>query len=133
MNKNKSFAVFLCGMSVTMIIELMLMCYISIVIKEEQVKMATQLAGAEVMPIVNVHKPEKARPITDEMKNFQAFVTLRKARANKRYKLIIVFILPIPFLDDCGLLITVGNPTNKIFQPVLFVMIYSTTLWRPKV
>ena len=115
-------------MSVTMIIELMLMCYISIVIKEEQVKMATQLAGAEVMPIVNVHKPEKARPITDEMKNFQAFVTLRKARANKRYKLIIVFILPIPFLDDCGLLITVGNPTNKMFQPVLFVMIHSTTL-----
>ena len=96
MNKNKSFysfAVFLCGMSVTMIIELMLMCYISIVIKEEQVKMATQLAGAEVMPIVNVHKPEKARPITDEMKNFQAFVTLRKARANKRYKLKIVFYL----------------------------------------
>ena len=53
--------------------------------QEEQLKMATQLAGAAVMPIVQVPKPEKARPVTEDMKNFQAFITLRKARANKRY------------------------------------------------
>ena len=46
--------------------------------------MATQLTG-DVMPIVNIHQPEKARPITEEMKKFNAFSTLRQARANKRY------------------------------------------------
>ena len=50
---------------------------------EEEVKMATQLTG-EVMPIVNIQKPEKARAITEEMRSYKAFENLRKARANKK-------------------------------------------------
>jgi len=51
---------------------------------EEELKVATQLKGRRVMPIVAVAKREKARPITAEEKKFSAFVALRQARANKR-------------------------------------------------
>ncbi|XP_053491376.1 60S ribosomal protein L13 [Ictalurus furcatus] len=50
---------------------------------EEEVKMATQLTGP-VMPIKIVHKKEKARMITEEEKKFNAFASLRMARANAR-------------------------------------------------
>lgn len=45
---------------------------------------ATQLQGA-VMPIVNKYKKEKARAITEDEKNFNAFYTLRMARADAKY------------------------------------------------
>ncbi|KAM4859515.1 large ribosomal subunit protein eL13-like [Thomomys bottae] len=47
----------------------------------EELKLATQLTGP-VMPIRNVYKKEKARPITEEEKNFKAFASLCMARAN---------------------------------------------------
>ncbi|KAG1941274.1 60S ribosomal protein L13 [Rhinichthys klamathensis goyatoka] len=50
---------------------------------EEEIKMATQLTGP-VMPIKNFFPKEKARVISEEEKNFQAFVSLRMARANAR-------------------------------------------------
>merc|ERR1712198_268450 len=50
---------------------------------EEEMKMATQLTGP-VMPIVEVYKPEKARPVTDDMKKYSAFIALRQARAKAR-------------------------------------------------
>ncbi|TRZ00935.1 hypothetical protein DNTS_016314 [Danionella cerebrum] len=50
---------------------------------EEELKMATQLTGP-VMPIRNVYKKERARPITEEEKKFNAFSSLRMARANAR-------------------------------------------------
>ncbi|XP_004679964.1 PREDICTED: 60S ribosomal protein L13 [Condylura cristata] len=49
----------------------------------EELKLATQLTGP-VMRIRNVYRKEKARPITDEEKNFKAFASLRMARANAR-------------------------------------------------
>ena len=42
-----------------------------------------QLAGA-VMPIKPVVKRARAMAVTDELKNFQAFQTIRQARAYKR-------------------------------------------------
>ncbi|XP_060796814.1 large ribosomal subunit protein eL13 [Neoarius graeffei] len=50
---------------------------------EEELKMATQLTGP-VMPIKNVRKKDKARMITEEEKKFNAFASLRMARANAR-------------------------------------------------
>ncbi|XP_077057903.1 large ribosomal subunit protein eL13 [Siphateles boraxobius] len=50
---------------------------------EEEIKMATQLTGP-VMPIKNFFPKEKARVISEEEKNFEAFVSLRMARANAR-------------------------------------------------
>ncbi|KAI7814339.1 60S ribosomal protein L13 [Triplophysa rosa] len=50
---------------------------------EEELKMATQLIGP-VMPIRNVHKREKAHVISEDEKNFKAFVTLRTTRAHAR-------------------------------------------------
>ncbi|KAK7169835.1 hypothetical protein R3I94_000159 [Phoxinus phoxinus] len=50
---------------------------------EEEIKMATQLTGP-VMPIKNFFPKEKARVISEEEKNFEAFVGLRMARANAR-------------------------------------------------
>nr|XP_034353341.1 60S ribosomal protein L13-like [Arvicanthis niloticus] len=47
----------------------------------EDLKLATQLTGP-VMPIRNVYKKEKARVITEEEKNFKAFVSLLLSRAN---------------------------------------------------
>ncbi|KAI3377911.1 hypothetical protein L3Q82_009038, partial [Scortum barcoo] len=41
---------------------------------EEELKMATQLAGP-VMPIKTVHKKEKARVISEDEKNFKAFAS----------------------------------------------------------
>uniref|UniRef100_A0AAX7TAF3 Large ribosomal subunit protein eL13 n=1 Tax=Astatotilapia calliptera TaxID=8154 RepID=A0AAX7TAF3_ASTCA len=52
-------------------------------LKEEELKMATQLTGP-VMPIRTVHKKEKARVISEDEKNFKAFASLRMARANAR-------------------------------------------------
>jgi large subunit ribosomal protein L13e len=52
--------------------------------QEEELKVATQLKGNVVMPIVVVPKREKARPITAEEKKFSAFVALRQARSNQR-------------------------------------------------
>ena len=45
--------------------------------------MATQLTG-ELMPIQQFEKKEKARKITEDEKNFQAFNVLRKARSNAK-------------------------------------------------
>lgn len=53
-----------------------------IIFQEEEMKMATQIR--DVMPVRNVFKTEKARALTDDEKNFNAFVALRQARANKR-------------------------------------------------
>ncbi|KAG8188593.1 hypothetical protein JTE90_005949 [Oedothorax gibbosus] len=50
----------------------------------EEIKMATQLKGV-IMPIRKRVKVEKARVITDEDRKFQAYVTLRVARADKKY------------------------------------------------
>ncbi|KAL1791206.1 60S ribosomal protein L13 [Sigmodon hispidus] len=49
----------------------------------EELKLATQVTGP-VMPIQNVYKKEKTRVITQEEKNFNAFASLRMARANAR-------------------------------------------------
>lgn len=49
----------------------------------EEIKMATQLQGV-VMPISIQIKREKAREPSEEEKNFNAFVTLRVARADAR-------------------------------------------------
>merc|ERR1712198_215861 len=51
----------------------------------EEMKMATQLSGP-VMPVVQVHKKDKARKVTDEDKKHRAFVVLRQARASARLK-----------------------------------------------
>ena len=51
--------------------------------QEEELKTITQLQGT-IMPIQDVYRPEKARPITDEEKKFSAFNTLRQARAYAR-------------------------------------------------
>jgi len=49
----------------------------------EELSKAVQLAGA-VMPIKPVVKRVRAMAVTDELKNFQAFQTIRQARAYKR-------------------------------------------------
>ncbi|XP_019641818.1 PREDICTED: 60S ribosomal protein L13-like isoform X2 [Branchiostoma belcheri] len=49
----------------------------------EELKMATQLQGA-VMPVRQLYKKEKARAPTDEEKKYQAFQSMRMARANCR-------------------------------------------------
>lgn len=49
----------------------------------EEIKMATQLQGV-VMPIASQIRREKARVPTEEEKSFNAFVTLRVARADAR-------------------------------------------------
>jgi large subunit ribosomal protein L13e len=51
---------------------------------DEELKVATQLKGRRVMPIVVVAKREKARAITADEKKFSAFVALRQARAHQR-------------------------------------------------
>ena len=48
---------------------------------EKDLKLVTQLTGP-VMPIRNVYKKEKARVITEEEKNLQAFASLRVVGAN---------------------------------------------------
>merc|ERR1711893_537710 len=50
---------------------------------EEELKMATQLSGP-VMPVRQSFSKEKARAITEDEKNYQAFNVLRKARANAK-------------------------------------------------
>ncbi|ORZ41127.1 ribosomal protein L13e [Catenaria anguillulae PL171] len=52
--------------------------------KPEEVAAAAQLRGF-VHPIVNVYEQEPARAITEEEKNFNAYVALRKARTLARY------------------------------------------------
>ena len=54
-----------------------------IFLQEEQQKMATQLGGAP-LPISQVYRGEKARPVTDEERKYSVFTALRQARANKR-------------------------------------------------
>ncbi|XP_078687640.1 large ribosomal subunit protein eL13-like [Branchiostoma floridae x Branchiostoma belcheri] len=49
----------------------------------EELKMATQLQGP-VMPVRQLYKKEKARAPTDEEKKYQAFQSMRMARANCR-------------------------------------------------
>ncbi|XP_032830354.1 large ribosomal subunit protein eL13 [Petromyzon marinus] len=49
----------------------------------EELKLATQLKGT-VMPISQHQRVEKARKITEDEKNFKAFVTLRVARSHAR-------------------------------------------------
>merc|ERR1712168_1135567 len=49
----------------------------------EEISKAVQLAG-EVMPIKPVVKRPRAMEVTEEMKNFKAFQTIRQARAFKR-------------------------------------------------
>ncbi|XP_052815471.1 60S ribosomal protein L13-like [Mya arenaria] len=49
----------------------------------EEVKMAVQLSGP-VMPIRTVVRREKAVAVTDDMKRFDPYFSLRQARANKR-------------------------------------------------
>jgi len=51
----------------------------------EECKLATQLTGF-IMPIKRAPIREKAQKITDEMKKFEAYRTLRRARADKRLK-----------------------------------------------
>jgi len=51
---------------------------------EEELKLATQMKGKRVMPIVDLPKREKARAITEEERKFSAFVALRQARAHRR-------------------------------------------------
>ena len=51
--------------------------------QEEEMKMATQLAGP-LMPVISVARKEKARSITDEERKYSAFVALRQARAHAR-------------------------------------------------
>jgi large subunit ribosomal protein L13e len=51
---------------------------------EEDLKIATQMKGKRVMPIVVPTKRDKARPITPEERKFSAFVALRQARAHVR-------------------------------------------------
>ena len=55
-----------------------------LLLQEEQVKMATQFTGEQVIPIkVPVYK-EKARAISEEEVKYSAFVALRQARAHAR-------------------------------------------------
>merc|ERR1712066_703200 len=49
----------------------------------EELSKAVQLAG-EVMPIKPVVKRARAMELTEDLKNFQAFQTVRQARAFKR-------------------------------------------------
>merc|ERR1712058_48165 len=49
----------------------------------EEVSKAVQLAG-EVMPVKSQPKRPRAMEITEDMKNFKAFQTIRQARAFKR-------------------------------------------------
>merc|ERR1712098_413809 len=49
----------------------------------EELSKAVQLAGA-VMPIKPVVKRARAVEVTDDLKNFQTFQTIRQARAYKR-------------------------------------------------
>merc|ERR1712228_728977 len=49
----------------------------------EEVSKASQLAGA-IMPLKPVVKRSRAMEVTDEMKNFKAFQTIRQARAFQR-------------------------------------------------
>lgn len=49
----------------------------------EEISKAVQLAG-QVMPVKPVAKRPRAMEITEEMKNFKAFQTIRQARAFKR-------------------------------------------------
>lgn len=51
--------------------------------QEEEMKMATQLAGP-LMPVVSVPRKDKARAITDAERKYSAFVALRQARAHAR-------------------------------------------------
>merc|ERR1719419_818178 len=51
---------------------------------EEEMKLATQLKRASVMPIVDPIRREKARAITEDEKKFKAFIVLRQARINKK-------------------------------------------------
>ncbi|KAL8575904.1 60S ribosomal protein L13 [Nucella lapillus] len=50
----------------------------------EEIKLATQLKGKFVMPVVDKVHRDKARPITDDEKKFKAFIVLRQARINKK-------------------------------------------------
>ena len=50
----------------------------------EEMNLATQLKRRPVMPISDPVRREKARAITDEEKNFKAFIVLRQARINKK-------------------------------------------------
>jgi large subunit ribosomal protein L13e len=58
--------------------------FIVCVLQAEEMKMATQLASKDVMPIRQVVRREKARAITDDEKKFKAFVVLRQARINAK-------------------------------------------------
>merc|ERR1711874_162970 len=49
----------------------------------EELSKAVQLAGA-VMPVKPVVKRVRAMEVTDDLKKFQAFQTIRQARAYKR-------------------------------------------------
>ena len=64
-----------CNLSLTLMMVLME--------QEEEMKMATQLAGP-LMPVISVARKEKARTITDEERKYSAFVALRQARAHAR-------------------------------------------------
>ncbi|KAK7114886.1 large ribosomal subunit protein eL13-like [Littorina saxatilis] len=50
----------------------------------EEIKMATQLTRASIMPISDPIRREKARAITTDEKKFKAFIVLRQARINKK-------------------------------------------------
>ena len=49
----------------------------------EEVSKATQLVG-KVMPVKPVVRRQKAMAVTEDMKNFKAFNTIRQARAYQR-------------------------------------------------
>jgi large subunit ribosomal protein L13e len=51
---------------------------------EEELKLATQMKGKRVMPIIRLQKRDKARPISEEERKYSAFVALRQARAHVR-------------------------------------------------
>jgi hypothetical protein len=64
--------------------DLYIIVFIHVEFQEEEIKMATQLAGAAVMPIRQSVRREKARAITADEKRYNPYVALRTARANKR-------------------------------------------------
>ncbi|CAF0803522.1 unnamed protein product [Rotaria sordida] len=53
--------------------------------KPEEIKLAVQLKKQRVMPIKQLVRREKARPINDADTKFQAFQALRMARADARF------------------------------------------------
>ena len=53
-------------------------------LQKEEMELAKQHLGKEVLPIKQVTKKEKARAITPEEKKYSAFVALRQARAHAR-------------------------------------------------